>query len=87
MTTYTSDEVCNSDVIIAFMSLHTSKEGRRKAEGTAGRTVSGLLKAAAKRGDIKASRSWGRVTGTYVCYEMTAEQVAAIRAEAIRRAA
>ena len=85
-TQTTSGQVCNSDVCLAFVSKHTSKEGRRKAVGAAGRVVSGLLKAAAKRGEIKVYRSWGSVTGTYVAYEMTTEQIEAIRAEAIRRA-
>lgn len=84
---YSSDEVKNTDVIVAFKSLYTSKEGRRKASGKAGRVVSGLLKAAAKRGEIQVSRTHGRVTGSHVYYTMTDEQLAAIRAEAIKRAA
>ena len=84
---YSSDQVCNSDVALAFVSKHTSKDGRRKAYGTAGRVVSGLLKAAAKRGEIQVSRTSGRVTGDHVYYTLTDVQVEAFRAEAIKRAA
>lgn len=89
MTTnqYSSDQVCDSDVALAFVSKHTSKEGRRKAYGIAGRVVSGLLKAAAKRGEVQVTRTSGRVTGDHVYYTLTDAQVEALRAEAIKRSA
>lgn len=70
---YCHSEVNNLDVRRAFSS-----------KGTAGRVVSGLLKAAGKSGSIKVVQSYGRVTGS-TSYEMTQEQLQAIRAEAIRR--
>lgn len=66
--------VLNSTVYAAY-----SKAGK------AGRVVSGLLKAAVKRGDIEVLHRQGRVTGTSYYYKMTEAQLIAIRAEAIRR--
>lgn len=70
---YCHSEVTSLDVRRAFSS-----------RGTAGRVVSGLLKAASKSGRIKVVQSYGRVTGS-TGYEMTEEQVKSIRDEAIRR--
>lgn len=72
-TLYCHSEVTNLDVRRAFTS-----------RGTAGRVVSGLLKAAGKSGTIRVVRTYGRVTSS-TSYEMTEEQLQAIRAEAIRR--
>ena len=71
--TYTHTEVANS-VRLAFSTW-----------GKAGRVVSGLLKAAVRRGEIEPKMVSGRVTGTLVWYVMTEEQLAAIRTEAVRR--
>jgi hypothetical protein len=71
----THTEIANLDVRYAFSSY-----------GKAGRVVAGLLKAAARRGQIGIEYDWSRVakhTTTY--YLVTDEQVAAIRAEAIAR--
>jgi len=78
MTTdsYTHTQIMGWDVRHAFPS-----------RGTAGRVVSGLLKAAVKRGEIETKTNSGRITGTTVWYVMTEEQLAAIRAEAIKRGA
>lgn len=65
----------NSDVIVA------SQHNYAKA----GRTMSGLLKAAAKAGEIRVDRSYGPVTGTSVIYYMTSKQIDELRNEAIRR--
>ena len=77
------EEVRSSEVILAFYPT----VGSKAALGTAGRVVSGLLKAAAKRGEIKAIHGYGRVTGSSVKYVMTQEQLDSIRAKAIARAA
>lgn len=53
--------------------------------GKAGRVVSGLLKAAVKRGEIQVEWHSGRVSGNATWYVMTADQLAAIRAAAIAR--
>lgn len=58
---------------------------RTGGRGKAGRVVSGLLNAARKRGDIRVHEDHGRATGC-VCYLLTDEQLASIRAEAISRA-
>jgi hypothetical protein len=71
--TYTHTEVANS-VRSAFSTW-----------GKAARVVSGLLKAAVKRGEIESKTVSGRVTGALVWYVMTDNQLAAIRAEAIKR--
>jgi hypothetical protein len=71
--TYTHNEVANS-VRFAFSTW-----------GKAGRVVSGLLKASVKRGDIETKTVSGRITGTLVWYVMTEQQLAAIRAEAVKR--
>jgi hypothetical protein len=71
--TYTHTEVANS-VRLAFSTW-----------GKAGRVVSGLLKAAVKRGEIETKTVSGRVTGTLVWYVMTEAQLTAIRAEAVKR--
>lgn len=83
--TYSSDDVCNGDVRRAFINCHLDKNERRKASGRAGRVVSGLLKAAAQRGDVEVVRTHGRVTAS-VGYVLSEEQLASIRAEAIKRA-
>ena len=80
--TYAHEEVCNSDVRAAFVVAFGNKAGGAKA----GRVVSGLLKAAEKAGKIKARHTHGRASGCLV-WEMTDEQLAAIRSEAISRAA
>ncbi len=79
----TQSEVLNHEVIGAYTATRCSKAGVAKA----GRVTSGLLKAAAKRGEIGVHRCCGRVTGSTVFYLMTKQQIDAIRAEAIRRAA
>lgn len=58
----------------------------KTAAAAAGRVVSGLLKAAAKAGQIERSVSSGRVTGGSVYYEMTEAQIAEIKAKAEARA-
>lgn len=83
---YTSDQVCDFSVKRAFLGNATDPKIRKKASATAGRVISGLLKAAAKRGEIQVNRSYGRVTGNSVWYTLTEEQLAGIRAEAIKRA-
>lgn len=71
---YTHTEVMSFDVRLAFAN-----------SATAGRVVSGLLKAAVKRGEIKTKTTGGRVSGWTVWYVMTEKQLAGIRAEAIKR--
>jgi hypothetical protein len=67
-------EVANLEVRRAFSSW-----------GKAGRVVSGLLKAAAKRKQIEMRSSWSRVAGYFVWYEMSEEVLGEIRREAISR--
>lgn len=50
------------------------------------RVMSGLLQAAAKRGEIVRETRWGRVTGLSVWYELTESQLAEIQQTAINRA-
>lgn len=69
-----------SPVRLAFIRLD-----RAGGSGKAGRVVSGLLKAAVKRGEIQVHETYGRVTGG-VSYLLTDEQLESIRAEAISRA-
>lgn len=77
--TYAHEEVASNEVAFAFRKAH-GKAGFAKAA----RVVSGLLKSAAARGEIKRVESLGRMTGCVV-YEMTEAQVEAIRAAAIAR--
>lgn len=79
---YSAHEIRNSEVIAAFYAAFGHKAGFAKA----GRTVSGLLKAAAKAGKVRKTAHHGRVTGSSVWYHLTDEQVAEIRREAIERA-
>lgn len=72
---YTHYDLLTSDVRQAF-----GREGR----GRGGRILSGLLKAAVKKGQIQVERSLCRVSDS-VWYLMTEEQAQAIRAEAIAR--
>jgi hypothetical protein len=67
-------EIADLDVRRAFSSW-----------GKAGRVVSGLLKAAAKRGEIRVEWHSGRVSGDTTWYVMSDEQLAEIRAAAINR--
>ena len=73
---YTHSEVADLDVRRAFSSW-----------GSAGRCVQGLLNAAAKKGVIGKQQHSGRVTGITTWYIMTEDQLQAIRAEAVARAA
>lgn len=85
---YTSDQVCDFSVKQAFVAVAGSidPKHRQQARAKSGRVVSGLLIAAAKRGEIEVNRSYGRVTGNSVWYTLTDEQLASFRAEAIKRA-
>ena len=83
MTTYSHTEICSIEVRRAY----TERLGKKAGWAKAGRVVAGLLKAAAKSGSIKTSTHCGRVSGYSVSYLMDDEQLAAIRAEAISRAA
>jgi hypothetical protein len=80
--TYAHEEVCNWSVRFAFTNVWGPS-----GFGKAGRVVSGLLKAAEKAGEIKATRTYGRVSGDAVFYSMTEEQLETIRAKAIARTA
>ena len=81
MPMFTHFAIVNSDVQLAYIERF-GKSGYAKA----GRVVSGLLKAAAKSGEIKVHRKYGPVTGDSVFYELTEEQLTRIRAVAIKRA-
>lgn len=58
----------------------------KTASAVAGRVVSGLLKAAAKSGEVQRQESSGRVNNADVRYIMTEETAAKIKQKAIERA-
>jgi hypothetical protein len=74
MKKFSHTEVASLEVRSAFSSW-----------GKAGRVVSGLLKAAAKRGDIQVEWHSGRVSGDMTWYVMTSEQLADLRSAAVAR--
>ena len=76
-------QIMTTEVVRAF----EAKVGRKAGRARAGRSVSGLLKAAASAGQIKAISTWGRVSGSCTTYEMTEQQVEEIRVKAIAKAA
>lgn len=80
---FSHTQILTTEVVRAFEATVGRKAGRARA----GRSVSGLLKAAATRGQIKVIGSWGRVSGSGTTYEMTEQQADEIRAKAIAKAA
>lgn len=72
------------DVQLAFYKAFPC---HKTAAAAAGRVVSGLLKSAAKRGEIERDVSAGRITGGSVYYSMTPEQRAEFVKTATARAA
>ena len=74
------DDVCNSDIRLAFY-----RADQKRGYARAGRVVAGLLKSWANSGRISRSSTSGRVSGETVWYEMTADQLSEIRSEAKSR--
>jgi len=73
----------DSDILAAFRANY----GYKAYFGIAGRVCSGLLKGAAKSGLIEKHSSHGRVSGYSVWYEGSEEAFAALKEEALKRAA
>ena len=79
----THSEFRDSDIDLAFLTTY----GRKDYFGIAGRVTSGLLKSAVKAGTLKKHTSVGRVSGYFVAYEGSPEVFAALKQEALKRAA
>ena len=77
-----SDVTFDGRLINAYFAAYGRKGWRAKLA----RVPSGLLKAAEKRGEISAKRSWSRIGGSFITYQMTSEQLESIRLDALRRA-